>query len=129
MLDTNIVSVFMRYPAGRVGERLRVYEVGSVAISVIVLCELRFGIARTGSARLQRQMEWALGFLEVLPFESPADQGYADLRAALERDGKPIGSNDLFIAAHAVALNLPLVTANMGEFSRVAGLKLENWLD
>jgi len=129
MLDTNIVSDFMRYPTGRVSERLRQYAVGSVGISVIVLCELRFGIARVGSERLRRQVDWALGFLDVVPLEAPADQLYAKIRADLARRGKLIGPNDLFIAAHALALDLVLVTGNIGEFSRVPGLAVENWLD
>lgn len=63
------------------------------------------------------------------PLESPADDFYASVRAALENAGRPIGPNDPFIAAHALALDLTLVTANVGEFSRVSGLRVENWLD
>lgn len=67
--------------------------------------------------------------IEILPVEPPADQVYADIRAHLARQGKPIGPNDLFIAAHALSLDLTLVTANVGEFSRVPNLRIENWLD
>jgi len=63
-----------------------------------------------------------------MPFEEPADLIYADIRATLEKSGTPIGANDLFIAAHALALNATLVTGNEREFRRVPGLEVENWL-
>ena len=75
-----------------------------------------------------RQLETVLTELPVLPFEPPADRVYGGIRAYLERVGMPIGPNDLFIAAHALALDLTLVTANKREFRRVPGLKVENWL-
>ena len=62
------------------------------------------------------------------PLDAPADERYAVVRDHLARDGKPIGANDLLIAAHALALEATLVTDNTGEFSRVPGLKIENWL-
>jgi tRNA(fMet)-specific endonuclease VapC len=64
----------------------------------------------------------------VLALDVPADTEYGGIRAELESAGKPIGPNDLFIAAHAYALGATLVTANIGEFSRVRALKVENWL-
>lgn len=63
-----------------------------------------------------------------MPLEAPVDQHYADIRAALKREGTPIGPNDLMIAAHARALGLMLVTDNLREFRRVPGLVVENWL-
>jgi tRNA(fMet)-specific endonuclease VapC len=66
--------------------------------------------------------------LEVLPLDGGADRHYAEIRAHLSRKGQPIGSNDLLIAAHALALDLTLVTANVDEFSRVPGLFIENWV-
>ncbi|HXW90163.1 MAG TPA: PIN domain-containing protein [Terriglobales bacterium] len=65
---------------------------------------------------------------EVLPFEAPADAQYGSLRSLLERAGKPIGANDLFIAAQALALGHMIVTDNEREFARVRGLRPENWL-
>ena len=64
----------------------------------------------------------------MLPFETPADAAYAELRTTLEQNGTPIGANDMLIAAHALALGLTLVTDNEREFSRVHGLSTENWL-
>ena len=105
----------------QVGER-------SVCTSIVVAAELRYGAARLGSARLTRQLESILSALEVLPLESPADRRYAELRCQLEKRGMPIGPNDLLIAAHALAGDCTLVSANEREFSRVPGLKVVNWL-
>jgi tRNA(fMet)-specific endonuclease VapC len=69
-----------------------------------------------------------LGEIDVLPFDILADAEYGDIRSKLEAAGKPIGSNDLLIAAHAHATGATIVTANMDEFKRVRGLKVENWL-
>jgi tRNA(fMet)-specific endonuclease VapC len=69
-----------------------------------------------------------LSALEILPLETPADRQYASLPHHLTRQGRPTGPNDLLIAAHALANDLTLITANVGEFSRVPGLKVENWL-
>ncbi|WIY53546.1 type II toxin-antitoxin system VapC family toxin [Devosia sp. YIM 151766] len=129
MLDTNIVSDFMRYPEGVVGQRLRAYGIGRVCISAIVLAELRYGIVRSGSGRLARQMSWALEFMQIMPFDIPADRAYAEIRSALEGQGRPIGPMDMLIAAHALALDVVLVTANVREFTRVPDLRVENWLD
>lgn len=129
MLDTNVVSHFMRFSAGPVGERIRRYPVHSTGVSIVVVSELRYGVARINSQWLQRQIDWALSHVTALPLDAPVDQIYADVRAHLTKEGQPIGPNDLFIAAHAIALGVPLVTANVGEFSRVPNLRVENWLD
>ncbi len=100
----------------------------AVATSAVVASELRFGAMKRGSARLSRQLEVVLGALDVLPLESPADLRYAELRVALERTGTPIGPNDMLIAAHALALNLAIVTGNTSEFSRVPMLTAVDWM-
>ena len=129
MLDTNIVSDLVKNPSGRVASKVR--EVGDqgLGVSVIVAAELRFGCAKRGSPALTRQVEAVLSALLVAPFGQPADAEYADIRNQLERSGRMIGPNDLLIAAHARALGVPLVTQNSAEFARVAGLKVENWLE
>ena len=98
-----------------------------MAISVIVAAELRYGAERRGSARLTNQLEAVLTAIETLPLAEPADQHYCVIRSALERVGRPIGHNDLLIAAHARALGATLVTDNVGEFRRVPNLAVENW--
>jgi tRNA(fMet)-specific endonuclease VapC len=101
----------------------------AVCISIITAAELRYGCARKGSAKLLANVEAILGSIQVLAFDVPADAEYGGIRAELEAAGKPIGPNDLLIAAHAYALRAVLVTANTGEYSRVRGLQVENWLD
>ena len=127
LLDTNILSDLMRHPAGRIADRIA-QEEQQVCTSIIVIAELKYGIAKSGSRRFAGQLAAILGGIDVLSFETPADAAYADLRTTLERAGRPIGANDMLIAAHALALDLTLVTANEREFSRVPGLRIENWL-
>jgi tRNA(fMet)-specific endonuclease VapC len=128
LLDTNIVSDLMRDPGGRVSRRIARAGEQNVCTSVIVAAEMRYGIAKRGSARLLTQLETIFLRLEILPLEPPSDIVYGDLRARLERAGTLIGPNDLLIASQALALDLTLVTDNEREFSRVPDLRIENWL-
>ena len=128
MLDTNIVSELVRNPAGPAAQRARTAG-SAVCVSVIVAAELRYGCAKTGSAPLLRKIEEFLSEVPVLPFDVPADGDYGSIRAELEAAGRMIGSNNLLIAAHAQALGATVVTANVGEFRRVRGLAVENWLE
>lgn len=128
LLDTNIVSDLVRHPQGRVFEHIAAVGGDSVCTSIIVVCELRFGAVKSGSSRLIQQLERILEVLPVLPLDSPVDKRYAAIRTQLEQAGTPIGANDLLIAAHALALDLTLITANTREFERVAALSLDNWL-
>lgn len=127
MLHTNIVSELIRNPAGPAAQRAR--EAGdTICVSVIVAAELRYGCAKKRSLQLLRKVEQFLSEVSVLPLDVPADYEYGGIRAALEAAGQPIGSNDLLIAAHAYALGVTVVTANIGEFRRIPGLNVENWL-
>jgi tRNA(fMet)-specific endonuclease VapC len=128
LLDTNILSDLLRNPGGRVARRLAVVGEPAVCTSIVVACELRYGAAKKGSPQLSARVESLLGSLEVLPLDQPSDRSYAEIRLHLERMGKPIGPNDLLIAAHALALDLILVTENVDEFARVPRLPIENWL-
>jgi tRNA(fMet)-specific endonuclease VapC len=128
LLDTNMVSNLVRNPAGQVARQIKVVGEETICTSLVVAAELRFGALKKGSTRLSAQLESVLGALEILPLESPVDEQYAELRMALEGAGTPIGGNDMLIAAHALALALTLVTANEGEFRRVPGLAVENWI-
>ena len=96
---------------------------------MIVASELRFGAAKRNASRLTAQVEAILAAMEILPFDKPADREYANLRLHLERAGTPVGPNDMLIAAHALASESILVTANTDEFARVPGLIVENWLE
>jgi tRNA(fMet)-specific endonuclease VapC len=128
LLDTNIVSDLIRNPQGRIAEHIRGVGEAQICTSVIVAAELRYGAAKKGSPRLATQLEAVLGALDVLLFEVPADTAYGLIRTRLERIGRPIGGNDLLIAAQAVALGYTIVTDNEGEFARIDGLLRENWL-
>ena len=127
MLDTHAVSDLVRRPGGAVARRAAALEPGSMAVSIVVASELRYGAERRGSIRLSRQLETVLSAIETLPLAEPADRHYGMIRAELERTGRPIGHNDLLIAAHARALGATLVTGNVGEFKRVSGLTVEDW--
>jgi len=128
LLDTNILSDLTRNPGGRATRRLAVVGESMVCTSIVVACELRYGAAKKGSPRLSERVEILLDSLEVLPLEKESDRHYAEIRLRLERSGKPIGPNDMLIAAHALALDLVLVTDNVEEFARVPDLSVENWL-
>jgi tRNA(fMet)-specific endonuclease VapC len=128
MLDTNIVSDLIRNPQGRAAKRIAKVGEDNICTSIIVAAELRYGCAKSGSARLLKAVEDLLGEINVLPLEVPADAEYGGIRRAMEAAGKPIGSNDLLIAAHACAIGATIVTANTDEFRRIRGLKVENWL-
>ncbi len=128
LLDTNILSDLIRNPQGVVAARIARAGEGTVCTSVIAAAELRYGASKSNSTKLAERIDLILSALEILPLEPPADRQYAALRHHLTRQGTPIGPNDLLIAAHALASDLTVVTANVGEFSRVPGLKVENWL-
>lgn len=128
LLDTNIISDLIRNPQGKAAKRIAKVGENSICTSIIVAAELRYGCAKSGSARLRKVVEDLLGEIDVLPFETPAEADYGDIRSGLEEAGTPIGGNGLLIAAHARALGATVVTANVAEFKRVRGLKVENWL-
>ena len=128
MLDTNIVSDLVRHPHGRIAKRIAEVGEAHICTSIIVAAELRYAAARKASPRLEEQLESVLRAIEACTFESPADVVYGALRARMEEIGQPVGANDLFVAAHALALRCTLVTASEREFSRIKALSVENWL-
>ena len=128
LLDTNILSNLVRYPQGVVETRIAKEGENNICTSVVVVGELRYGALKRGSNRLTVQLEAILARIEILPLKEPVDQCYAELRAYREKRGRPIGPNDMLIAAHALALGYIIVTDNVREFSCVPGLKVENWL-
>ena len=127
LLDTDTcVYALKQRPA--VLQRFLTKPPSRIFVSVVSEGELRFGAAQSDQPqRTQQKLEAFLGPLQIIPLTSDDVQVYGGLRARLERAGKPIGPLDLFIAAHAVARGLTLVTNNQREFSRVDGLRLENW--
>jgi tRNA(fMet)-specific endonuclease VapC len=128
LLDTNILSDLIRHPQGTVANRISSAGEDTVCTSIVVAAELRFSAEKSGSRKLADRIDLILSALDVLPLELPADRHYGEIRQQLTRQGTPIGPNDLLIAAHALAVDLTIVTANARAFSRVSGLKVDYWL-
>lgn len=128
LLDTNILSDLIKNPSGHAAHHIRAVGEATICTSIVVAAELRYGCARKGSPALTKKVEDLLGAIRVLPIDVPVDREYGRIRAELEAAGRSIGPNDLLIAAHACALGATMVTANLDEFARVAGLRVENWL-
>jgi len=129
LLDTNILSDLVKHPTGKIFSKIQSIGEEKVCTSIVVACELRFGAEKNNSSRLKERIALILDNINVLSLDPPVDNYYAEVRTYLERQGTPIGGNDLIIAVHALTLDLILVTANVKEFSRVPNLKIENWLD
>jgi tRNA(fMet)-specific endonuclease VapC len=128
LLDTNILTELARHPFGQCARRMNVVGSGQVFTSVIVAGEVQYGIDRFKAFRLLRQMERVLETIEIRPLQIEVMASYSRLRFDLESRGLPIGANDMWIAAHALTEDAVLVTNNIREFSRVDGLKVENWM-
>ena len=128
MLDTNIVSDLLRDPGGPAAKRIADVGPDAICVSIITAAELRYGCMKKGSAKLLAHVEAILESVQVLAFDVPADVEYGGIRAELEAAGKTIGPNDLLIAAHAHAAGATLVTDNTTGFTRIRGLKVENWV-
>jgi tRNA(fMet)-specific endonuclease VapC len=127
LLDTDTCIYALKRERG-VLERLLAHSPAEIAVSVITEAELRTGAAKSdAAAKTGRLVENFLRPLTILDFVSTDAPTYAQVRAKLERAGKPIGPLDTLIAAHAVARKLTLVSNNRKEFGRVPGLAIENW--
>lgn len=129
MLDTNIcIYVIKRRPV-EVLETFNKYA-GLMCISSITYAELCHGVEKSARPEQNRQaVEDFCSRLQILAYNEKAAQHYGEIRAELEQLGIPIGVNDLHISAHARSESLTLVTNNLREFERVAGLRLVNWLN
>jgi len=129
MLDTNIVSDMLRNPGGMAVKRGEAVGQAVLCVSVITACELRFGALKKTSEKLKQRIDDFFVEVPPLPFETAYDGEFAEVRWRLQQKGTPIGPFDMLIATHAKSLGLTLVTNNVREFSRVDGLKVENWLE
>jgi len=128
LLDTNICIYIRQNRPEEVLHRFRKLRVGEAALSVITYSELLYGAIKSEQRRaaLERLHE-LVQFLPALAMPETAAEAYGAIRAELESKGETIGNNDLWIAAHAMAAGLTLVTNNEKEFRRVRGLKIQNW--
>lgn len=129
MLDTNICIYIIKRKPADVIERLRQSQISQVGISSITLSELEYGVAKSSKPE-QNQFALAqfLAPMEILSYGGEAAQQYGRLRAYLEKQGTPIGSLDMLIAAHVLSIDCILVTNNEKEFSRVPNLKIDSWV-
>jgi tRNA(fMet)-specific endonuclease VapC len=130
LLDTNICIYIRQNKPEQVLRRFRRLQPGEAAVSVITFGELLYGAAKSAqrTAALERLRE-LIRLLPALPLPENAAEKYGAIRAELESKGEMIGNNDLWIAAHALAAKLTLVTNNEKEFRRVRGLKVQNWAE
>jgi len=126
MLDTDTVSLYLRND-GSVVSRLSAHKPSELCLSSITLGELRFGADRRRSRRIHRMIDTLTASIDALPFDSAAAAMFGRVRANLESKGTPIGALDTLIGAHALVLDLTLVTNNTKHFSQVPGLRTENW--
>ena len=130
MLDTDICIYTIKRKPIHVLTRLEAFQPGMVVMSVITFAELINGAKKSQHVEANlRRLNALSELIEVLPFDKDAAMAYGDVRSDLEKRGLIIGGNDLFIAAHALSLKMTLVTNNQREFSRVNGLKIENWVE
>jgi len=128
LLDTNLCIRVLRDRPQGLRERFNA-EASGLCISTVVLTELLYGAAKSARPVENRHgVERFAARLAVLPFDEEAAAHAADIRAVLEREGQVIGGYDLLIAGHARSRGLVVVTGNLGEFTRVAGLRCEDWL-
>jgi tRNA(fMet)-specific endonuclease VapC len=129
LLDTNICIYIQRQRPGNVLARFEKLEPGDAAISVITWGELLYGAEKSKQRKkvLQLLAEFKT-LVPVLPIPETAGNTYGTIRASIESHGQPIGNNDLWIAAHAKAADLTIVTDNEREFRRISGLKVQNWI-
>jgi tRNA(fMet)-specific endonuclease VapC len=128
MLDTNICIYTIKRRPVSVLELLLQHETQGIGVSIITVCELGYGVAKSGSARNRAALKQFLQPLTVADYDQAAAEAYAQVRSSLEAAGTPIGPLDTQIAAHALALGVTLVTNNTREFARVKGLRLANWV-
>ena len=128
MLDTDTCSYIMKRSHSTVLRRLQAVPVADVCMSVITKAELLSGVeVSPRRAQDAAALTAFLPYVDAVDFADDAALHYAEIRADLKRRGAMIGANDLFIAAHARALGLTLVTNNTAEFGRVSKLAIENW--
>lgn len=130
MLDTNICIAIIKQKPIDILQKFSAYQVGDICISSVTLAELRYGVAKSQyQEKNQTALDEFILPLEVAHFDEAAASVYGALRASLEKKVTPIGALDTMIGAHALSLNLTLVTNNTKEFNRIVGLKVIDWID
>ncbi|MGD9591488.1 MAG: type II toxin-antitoxin system VapC family toxin [Candidatus Berkiella sp.] len=129
LLDTNICIYIIKLSPPLVIKKFHSLIIGDIGISTITLSELEYGVAKSShKTKNEEALSQFIMPLEILEFDMAAASLYGKLRADLENNGKPIGAMDMLIAAHALSMNVTLVTNNEKEFMRIKNLKIENWV-
>ena len=130
LLDTDMSSYIIKQRPVEVLQKFKKLPMNSIGISIITYAELMYGIERSSSKRVNREVvENFIQHTEVLNWNKEAADQYALIRTQLETSGTPIGAMDMMIAAHTKSIQCTLVTNNTRHFSKVAGLKIENWTE
>ncbi len=128
LLDTNILIYIIKNKPASALQRFSKLNPSDIVTSSIVISELMFGAVKSQVSNKSRlAIDQITSTLSVLPYGNEASLHYAEIRAALEKKGAPIGAMDLLIAAHARSLSYTLITNNVREFKRVPELNVENW--
>ena len=128
LLDTNICIYIIKKKPAKVFEKFKNLTIGDVGISSITLAELHYGIEKSSNSEKNRNaLEKFLTPIEIIDYGYEATVEYGKIRSELEKKGVPIGPLDMLIASHAKSLDVILVTNNVREFERIAGLRIENW--
>ncbi len=129
LLDTNICIYIIKQKPIEVFEKFRQFKIGDIGISSITLSELEYGVQKSGNPKKNKiALQEFLLPIEVIDFDYNASITYGKVRSYLEKKGTPIGALDTLIAAHALSINIPIVTNNEREFIRVPNLHVENWV-
>ncbi|MBS0352057.1 MAG: type II toxin-antitoxin system VapC family toxin [Proteobacteria bacterium] len=130
LLDTNICIYIAKQKPMSVLNKFKQIAIGDIGMSVITYGELAYGAKKSHHPKKALEvLEDLVSLIPSLPLPIQAAKCYSDIRGESEKRGKPISNNDLWIAAHALTLDLTIVTNNMKEFTRIAHLKLENWVN
>jgi tRNA(fMet)-specific endonuclease VapC len=128
LLDTNICIYLIKQNPAKVIKHFKSHAIGDIGISSITLAELRYGVSKSRHTdKNQQALDEFILPLEIADFDEKAALEYGSIRAELERAGKPIGSMDMLIGAHAYALGVTLVTNNTKEFNQIKNLKIADW--
>jgi len=130
MLDTNTCIYLIKQKSRNLLKRFNNHSVGDIGISSITLAELQYGVAK--SLYVDKNREALAEFilpLEIADFDEKAAESYGTVRTGLEKAGKPVGSMDMLIGAHALSLDVTVITNNIKEFRKIKNLKVEDWTD
>lgn len=128
LLDTDICIYVINVRPSSVLQKFLAHEADGLGVSAVTAGELWFGVKKSGSRRNAALLDRFLAPLEVAEYGAQAARAYGELRSTLERKGTPIGPFDTQIAAHALTLDVTLVSNNVREFKRVPRLRLLNWV-